>query len=116
MPWLKFKRHLYATPLGPAVSVCQSGRTYLCSGTAEGVVAVPFKADAEELLHPAGDRSSEWEVAWERYGVTFDAQGKEVNGSPSLEPPVVPVPPELVPASVAQLEPAKRRGRPPKRR
>lgn len=78
MPWLRHKRWAYATPLAPAVTVCQSGRVYRCTGVEEGVVDVPYESDINELLNPQGDRGSEWEVAWERYGVIFNGQGKVV--------------------------------------
>ena len=110
MPWLRHKLWKYATPLAPSVSHCASGRVYRCTGADDGAVNVPYERDAAELLHPAGDRSSEWVVAWDRYGVAFDGQGLELtNGSAHvhdsstvvLSEPVVTVP--------------KKRGRPPKR-
>ena len=78
MPLLKFKRFNYLTPLAPHVAVCATGRRYLWDGKNEGVTDVPYKADVEELLNPVGDQQSSYEVCWEQYGVTFDAQGKEI--------------------------------------
>lgn len=76
--WLRFRRWQYLTPLAPSVAYCQSGRTYRCTGEAEGVVDVPYAKDVEELLNPVGDRESDFVVAWEQYGVVLDATGKEV--------------------------------------
>lgn len=71
MPYLRYKRWKYATPLLPHTVRCQSGRRYLWNGTEEGVVVVPYQADVEFLLNPLGDRQSEYEVVWERHGVRF---------------------------------------------
>ena len=84
MPFLRYKRWQYLTPLAPAVAICASHRRYVCTGADQGVVEVPYAADAAELLDPTGDRRSQWEVAWERYGVTFDATGREVLQGPPI--------------------------------
>ena len=119
MPWLRFKRWNYLTPLAPAVSVCGSGRRYVCTGAAQGVVPVPYRADVEELLHPSGDVESSWDVAWDRYGVAFDAKGCEMpasvpsTGSASVGTWVTP--PGPVATSVGVPVGPPKRGRPPKR-
>lgn len=113
MPWLRYKRWRYATPLVPHVAVCASGRRYLWKGDAKGVTDVPYQGDVEELLNPLGDQQSVYEVAWDRYGVAFDAQGKEC-------PPAPPISCEPTQATGAVSEtvvvgPVKPRGRPRKR-
>lgn len=111
MPWLRHKRWRYATALTPVVTVCASRRVYRCTGADGGVVDVSYRADADEMLSPTGDEETVWEVAWERYGVQFDAQGKAVESTPIPCESAVP----LV-ASPAPLVTGKpRRGRPRKR-
>lgn len=78
MPWIRFKRWSYLNPLAPHVAACTSGNRYLWKGDADGATLVEQQKDVDELLNPMGDRQSDYEVAWERYGVTFDARGKEV--------------------------------------
>ena len=78
MPFLRFKRWTYLTPLAPHVAVCASGHRYLWKGDQQGATAVSHKADVEELLNPPGGQPSDFEIAWDRYGVTFDVQGKEI--------------------------------------
>ena len=78
MPFLRFDRYKYATPLAPHVAVCASGRRYVWTGADDGVVSVPYKQDVAELLNPLGDQQSLYEVAWEKYQVAFDEQGKEI--------------------------------------
>lgn len=108
MPWIRYIRAKYVTPLAPHVALCASGRRYVWTGEQAGVVDVPFKADVDELLNPPGDQGSVHEVAWERYGVTFDADGKE------LLPPPVSVNGSSETTTGDEPE-APRRGRPPKR-
>lgn len=76
MLWIRFKRWPYLTRLAPHVVHCASGRRYLWTNADEGVTGVLWKADAEDLLNPPNDTVSPFEVAWERYGLAFDAQGK----------------------------------------
>ena len=80
--WIRFKRWRYLSPLAPHVEVCQSGRRYLWDGQHEGVTNVPFRSDAEDILNPPGDRQSDYTLAYEKYGITFDAQGKEIEPVP----------------------------------
>ena len=81
--WLRHKHWQSARALVPLVTVCASGRVYKCSGADKGVVNVPYRADADELLDPSGDRRGEWEVAWDKYGYAFDAQGKVLEAKPA---------------------------------
>lgn len=81
MPFLRFKRWQYLRPLAPHVAACTSGNRYLWKGDNQGATLVEQQKDVDELLNPMGDRQSDYEVAWERYGVTFDARGKEVPSS-----------------------------------
>lgn len=76
--YLRYKRWRYMTKLAPHVEVCSSGRRYLWNGEEEGIVDVPYKADLEEMLNPLGDLQSVYEIAYEKYGITFDASGKEL--------------------------------------
>ena len=103
MIFLRHKRWNYMTKLAPAVTMVSSGRRYLADGSGDGAVAVPYKQDAEELLNPPSEGSSVWAVAWEKYGIAFDAQGKVVE-------PVV----EDTIETITDEKP--RRGRPPKAR
>ena len=119
MPWLRHRRWKYATALSPVVTVCASRRVYRCTGADGGVVEVPYRTDVDELLSPPGDQEAVWEVAWDRYGVAFDAQGKE--GSPA--PPIPCEPTSGGPIGAAVGGPTgmtigrlvKPRGRPRKR-
>mgnify|MGYP001613227095 CR=1 FL=1 len=103
MPYLRFSRWRHATPLAPHVAVCSSGRRYVWKGDQEGVVNVDYKQDVEELLNPIGDRQSDYELAYEKYGISFDATGKEQGDLHTASPG-----PEAEPVEA-------RRGRPPKR-
>lgn len=85
--WLRHKRWQYLNPLAPHATRCATGRVYLCAGKEGGLVDVPYRSDAAELLNPSADAEALYEVAWDRYGVTFDAQGKEVEvpvGTPTV--------------------------------
>lgn len=114
MPWLRHKRWKYLSPLAPAVTVTASGRRYLCTGAQGGLVAVPYRQDAEDLLNPPGDTISVWEVAWEKHGSLFDAQGKEQVPTPEI-PIVVANTPNSAERSVP-VESLPKRGRPSKPR
>ena len=105
--WLRFKRWKYLTPLAPHVAVCASGRRYAWTGAQEGAVEVPYRTDVEELLNPVGDRRSPYEVAYEKYGIAFDATGKLVSAI-SMEN-------ETSTGSLTSEPVHVRRGRPPKR-
>jgi hypothetical protein len=93
MPWLRHKRWQYATPLAPLVTMCGSGRAYRCTGADGGAVLVSWLADVNELLDPLGDRSADWEVAWDVHGVKFtngievdpDRMEETESPSPALE-------------------------------
>lgn len=78
MPFLRFKRWQYLTPLAPHVAVCTSRRRYLWKGDQNGATLVDYKSDMDELLNPMGDRQSDYEVAWEKYNVRFDDTGIEI--------------------------------------
>ena len=83
--WIRFKRWNYLTPLAPHVAIC-TGRRYVWKGDNEGAVNVEYKQDVEELLNPVGDQQSSYEVAFEKYGITFDAQGKEIESNKESVP------------------------------
>lgn len=96
MPWIRYKRWRYVSKLAPHLAVCSSGRRYLWDGADGGALQVGYAQDVDELLNPFGDLRSDYEVAWDRYDVSFDAQGREVipeaaaapiEQSPAKEPP-----------------------------
>ena len=111
MPWIKFKRWSYLTPLAPHVAVCGSGQRYLWNGDQGGATLVDRKADVEELLNPPGGQPSDYEVAWERYGVTFDARGQEMVHD---TPPVTVPGPNTKPQETRASTTARPVGRPRK--
>lgn len=106
MPLIRFKNASYCSRLTPHVVICASGRRYLWDGANEGVASVPFRVDAQEILS-----QMDYEVAWDRYGVQFDAHGKEV--LKMTEPSSGDPPPDEDPSESVTSRP---RGRPAKRR
>ena len=75
---LRHKRWNFATPLRPTVAVVSAGRRYITDGKNGGVIEVGYKQDVEELLNPVGDLQSDYEIAYDQYGISFDASGKKV--------------------------------------
>lgn len=74
--WIRHKNWSRATTLVPLLFVCHSGRRYLWTGADGGKTFVPYRADIEELLQGGSDAESPYQVAYEAYGVLFDATGK----------------------------------------
>lgn len=72
---IRLKRFIYCTPLRPHVYRCHSGRMYQWDGTNEGIVEIPYREDVEDLL---ADEERRYATAYERYGITWDAQGRSV--------------------------------------
>ena len=83
-----------------------NGHEYLFTTENGGVVDVPYKQDIERMLNPLNGLPSLYQIAYDRYGISFDDRGKEVVAE------AMPV--EDTPALVEPLEPPVRRGRPKK--
>lgn len=73
---LRHRRWKFATKLQPLVAVVSSGRRYVTDGSNDGVIEVLYKQDIEELLNPSGDLQSDYEIAYEAYGLKVDSNGK----------------------------------------
>ena len=78
MPFIRFKRWNYLTPLAPHVAICDSGHRYVWTGAERGAVSVPHQADVAWLLNSPGEAESVYELAYERHGIVFDATGTEL--------------------------------------
>ena len=86
-------------------------REYSFFDADHGVCFIPSKKDADWLLR----NSINYEVAWDRYGVTFDAKGNEVvpvtAAAAATEAIAVS---HRLPASVVDAPVVSKRGRPRK--
>ena len=83
MPLIRFKQWPYCSPIAPHAARCAAtGNRYYWDGSQEGILNIPIRADVDELLNPLGDVQSEYEVAWEKYGVYFCSHGTQQNGTP----------------------------------
>ena|SRR3990167_8188880 len=89
MPWIRFERWNYLNALSPHVAIGKNGRRYLWDGSGDGSTFVPNRDDAASLLSPANGKRSPYAVAWERYGVKFDAAGNEIPVEPHVCPSIV---------------------------
>ena len=96
MPYLRYR---YWNQDGlPARRAGVGNREYIFDDAQDGVCHIPNAHDAMALLR----NSNNYEIAWERYGVTFDEEGREVE--------MVPVAPPEEPEVAA----SPKRGRPRK--
>ena len=95
--FLRYKRWRTCTPQTPYKGFGYGQRTYLFTVETEGVCFVPFREDIEKLLNPRNGVGSLIEIAYERYGIVFDANGKAevptvANTQPELDPETAPTP------------------------
>ena len=106
--FLRYKRWRACTPQTPYKGFGYGQRTYLFTVETEGVCFVPFREDIEKLLNPRNGVGSLIEIAYERYGIVFDANGK-------AEVPTVPGTPSVPEDDAEPSAPTPRlRGRPRK--
>lgn len=103
MPWIRFKRYQYLTPLAPHVAICGSGRRYVWTGAQAGAVCVPYKTDIAWLLNPPGEAESSYELAYERHGIAFDANGKESEAQAGANEKTPPPPPPSAPPGASGI-------------
>lgn len=101
MPYVRYKD--WAADGVVAKKALVGTHDYTFFDAQEGVCLIPNQRDVAFLLRLP---SNLYEVAWERHGVRFDAEGQEIQES--VEPPRK----EPLPSSL----PPPRRGRPPTRR
>jgi len=106
MPWIRYKH--WATDGRPAwKAIVPPNHEWVFLKVDEGVCHVPYLKDCDYLLR---HDSKNYELCWEKYGVLFDADGKEVLHAQEVQQKI-----EEVLIDPVNNEPPKRKpGRPRK--
>ena len=76
--WLRYKRWQQLALHTVHKAVLSNTREYVFTKEQFGLCFVPFREDIDRLLNPRNDLPSEIELAYETYGVQFDAHGRVV--------------------------------------